>query len=187
MPNTRQASRDQVLDVAARMFAARGFGETSLRQLIAETAMSPTAFYARYRSKHAVLEALVQRVLGQLLFSASAAFAQAHNMKDAIDGVARALHTVVLPQKEVVRLMMTEAPAVPTVRQALHLAYTGLARLVASYLTKIGARTPEAAAWAGLGAMHFQIMRWAVFEELDDAQLARELATAASLIRNSVR
>ena len=187
MPAIRQASRDDVLDVAARVFSDRGFGDTSLRQLIAETGMSPTAFYARYPSKQAVLEALVERVLSRLLLSSSTTFAKAKSLDDAVDAIAGVLHDSVIGQKPVIRLMMTEAPVLPGVRQSLHAAYGGLSRLVGSYLAKKRIPHAESAGWAMVGAMYFVIMRWAVFEELDDAGLTAELKTASGLMRTMVR
>ncbi len=187
MPAVRQASREDVLDIAARVFAERGFGETSLRQLISETGMSPTAFYARYPSKQAVLEALVERVLSRLLLSSSKTFASAKGLDDAVEAIAEVLRAAVITQKPVIRLMMTEAPVLPAVRQSLHAAYGGLARLVSSYLAKKRIPHAESAGWAMVGAMYFVIMRWAVFEELDDAGLTAELQTAASLMRTMVR
>ena len=57
----------------ARVFAAHGFGRTSLRMLIEASQMSTTAFYARFASKDAVLAALVDRVVGAIAMSAVAA------------------------------------------------------------------------------------------------------------------
>jgi AcrR family transcriptional regulator len=187
MPVTRQASREDVLDIAARVFAERGFGETSLRQLIAETGMSPTAFYARYPSKQAVLEALVQRVLSQIFLSSSTALAKAKSVDAAVAGIADVLHAALSGHKAVIRLIMTEAPVLPGVRDALLGAYGGFARLVASYLTRHRVPNPEAGGWAMLGAIYLQIMRWAVFDDIDDAGLVAELRTTAGLLRTIVR
>jgi AcrR family transcriptional regulator len=187
MPAVRQASRDDVLEVATRVFAERGFGNTSLRQLIAETGMSPTAFYARYPSKHAVLEALIERLLAQVLLQASTAFASAGGVDDAIAALSHQLATVFAPQKPVLRLMMTEAPVLPNVRRTLSAAYDAIARLVASYLVRIGTPNADALGWAMLGAIYVLLMRWAVFEELDDAGLLAALQTTVGLLRGAVR
>jgi AcrR family transcriptional regulator len=182
----RQASRDAVLDVAVRVFSERGYGETSLRQLIGETGMSPTAFYARYRSKEAVLEALVGRMLGQLLSLTSTTFAGARSVDEGFEASARGLVAALAPQKPVVRLAITEAAALPALRRTLHGAYGAIARLVASYLTKLGRANAQTAGWTMLGAVYIQVMRWALFDELDDAQFADELLVTARLLRATV-
>ena len=147
MPVARQASREDVLDIAGRVFAERGFGETSLRQLISETGMSPTAFYARYPSKQAVLEALVQRVLSQIFMSTSTALARAKSVDQAVAGIGAVLQSAVVGHKPVIRLIMTEAPVLPAVRDALRGAYGGLAGLVSTYLAKQRVPNPEAGGW----------------------------------------
>jgi AcrR family transcriptional regulator len=185
MPIARQASRDDVLDVAARVFAERGFGETSLRQLIAESRMSPTAFYARYPSKNAVLEALVERVLSRIFLAASAAFAQARTVDDAVDRLAQVLISGLAGQKASMRLMMTEAPVVPAARRAIHAAYASLAKLVAAYLAQQDVANPDAFGWSAVGTIWVQIARWAVFEEIDDRELSIQLRHATALLRTA--
>jgi hypothetical protein len=60
-----------------------------------------------------------------------------------------------------------------------------LAMLMAQQLSRQAARgridvaDPEALAWAIVGAMKLQVVRWAVFEQLDDAQLADQLRRCA--------
>jgi AcrR family transcriptional regulator len=187
MPVTRQSSRGDVLDVALRVFSERGYGETSLRQLIAEARMSPTAFYARYPSKQAVLEALIERVVADVFVRASKVMTGASTVDDAFDALPDALVAALVPHKAGVRLMFTEAAVVPPLRRTLYAAYTTFARLVGSQLAKVKVPAAESAGWAMFGAVAFQIMRWAVFEELDDAQFAKELRVTNRLLRSLVR
>src|SRR5258706_2944196 len=121
------ASRDHILDVAERVFATRGYGSTSLRHLITESGMSPTAFYSRFRSKEAVLEALVGHVLGDLLLISSTTFARAPSLDRGFEESARAVVASISKHKAMIRLIMTEAAASPSLRQTLDGAYTALA------------------------------------------------------------
>ena len=189
MPKVRQlkpASSDQILEAADRVFTKYGYGETSLRQLMSEAGMSPTAFYARYRSKQMVLEALVGRLLAHVFTVASSTFASSRDLDESFDATAQALVLAFSSQKTVVRLAITEAAVLPTLRRTLHGAYMALAQLVASYLAKRRVPKAETAGWAMIGAIYIQLMRWAVFEEIDDAELADELRTTARLLRTTV-
>src|SRR6266536_4433459 len=136
MPAVKRFSNDQVLEAAERLFTTKGYGETSLRQLIVESEMSPTAFYARYRSKEAVLEALVGGLLTSVFTVASGAFAKARSIEEGFDAGASAIVEGISPHKAVMGLAMTEAAAIASLRRTLLGAYRGLAALTSSYLVK---------------------------------------------------
>lgn len=192
VPAAKRFSNDQVLEAAERLFTVQGYGETSLRELIVATKMSPTAFYARYRSKEAVLEALVGRVLTKLFTVASSAFSQARSIEEGFHAGADAIVAGISDHKAVMRLTLTEAASIPSLRRTLHGAYSALAGLTSSYLAKQAARSrarvadPATTGWAMLGAVQVHVMRWAVFDELDDAQLASELRITARLLLSAV-
>src|SRR5688572_28375731 len=78
-------SVDGILEAAERVFSRHGYGETSLRQLIAEAGVSTTAFYARFGSKEEVLDALVGRLLGALYAAATESLASAKGLEDGFD------------------------------------------------------------------------------------------------------
>ncbi len=182
------ASRDHILEVAERVFATRGYGKTSLRHLIAESGMSPTAFYSRFRSKEAVLEALVGYVLGDLLLITSNTFAHAPTLDRGFEASARAIVSSLAKHKAVIRLIMTEAAASEPLRRTLDGAYTALASLTSTYLGKLAARGKarvdhaDTAGWAMFGTIYVQVMRWALFEQIDDDQLGEQLQITAQLL-----
>jgi len=186
------ASREHILEVAERVFMTHGYGNTSLRTLIAESGMSPTAFYARFRSKEAVLEALVGYVLGDLFMTTSATFAHAPSLDRGFEESARVIVTSLSKHKAVIRLIMTEAAASPALRHTLDGAYTALASLTGSYLAKLAARGKarvehaDTAGWAMFGTIYVQVMRWALFDQLDDAQLSEQLQITAQLLLASI-
>ncbi|MBL0219452.1 MAG: hypothetical protein IPQ07_36980 [Myxococcales bacterium] len=83
---------------------------------------------------------------------------------------------------------MTEAPASPALRRTLGDAYTALASLTSSYLAKLASRgkarveDADTAGWAMFGTIYVQLMRWALFEQIDDAQLGEQLQITAQLL-----
>ena len=166
----------------------RGYGNTSLRQLIAESGMSPTAFYSRFRSKEAVLEALVGSVLGDLFMITSTTFARAPSVDRGFEESARVIVASLAKHKAVIRLIMTEAAGSPALRRTLDGAYTALASLTSSYLAKLASRGKarvehaDTAGWAMFGTIYVQVMRWALFDQLDDAQLSEQLQITAKLL-----
>jgi len=193
MPAAKRFSNDDVLDAAERLFATQGYGKTSLRDVIAASKMSPTAFYARYRSKEAVLEALVARVLTAVFKITSGAFGQASTLEAGFDAGADSVVAGISEHKVVMRLLLTEAGSIPTLRTTLHGAYAGLAHLVGSYLAKQATKgrarieDPKTVGWSMIGAGQIHVIRWAVFEELSDEQLAHELRITARMLLQSVR
>jgi AcrR family transcriptional regulator len=59
------ARRDQIIDAATARFAANGFQATGMADVIAASGLSAGAVYRYFRSKDELIEAIVERVLGQ--------------------------------------------------------------------------------------------------------------------------
>jgi AcrR family transcriptional regulator len=57
--------RDEILDVAQRLFARQGYDSTSVNQIILEVGVSKGAFYHHYESKEDLVEALACRYARQ--------------------------------------------------------------------------------------------------------------------------
>ncbi len=62
----RQARRQQLLDAARRVFARRGYQETSLQDLLEEAGVARGTFYQHFSGKQGVFEALVGDFLDAL-------------------------------------------------------------------------------------------------------------------------
>jgi AcrR family transcriptional regulator len=61
-----QVRQDEILDVAQELFVRRGFGGTSVQALIDEVGIAKGTFYHHFPSKAAVLEALLERLIGEI-------------------------------------------------------------------------------------------------------------------------
>lgn len=182
-------SHDAILEAAERVFAERGFGDTSLRELISAAECSTTAFYARFASKDAVLETLVRDFLVDLHDTAAEALSRATDLAGGWDRGVEVLVAALANRRGLVRIVLTEAGRVPGPREALRDAYGMLAALLSAQIAKAASRgradveDTDALAWAIVGAMTMQVMRWAVYESLDDAGLVGALrATAQALL-----
>ena len=56
-------TKAKILDTAERLFAERGFGATSLRRIIGEAGVNLAAVHYHFRSKEALLDAVLERRL----------------------------------------------------------------------------------------------------------------------------
>jgi AcrR family transcriptional regulator len=177
----RRPTGDLILSASAKVFAKRGYGETSLRDLMAAAGVSTTAFYVRFASKEEVLHALVERLLADLQAATAQTLAAGGDVGAGFQRGVEAMTKVLLEHRIAVRLALTEAPSVPRTRDALAKAYGALAKLLGTRLGELAhARDAgDALGWALVGALAMQVQRWAVFEELDDRGLARALAATA--------
>lgn len=185
-PEFRRPDAARILDSSGRVFARRGYAHTSLRQLIAAARVSTTAFYARFASKEEVLRALVRRLLDELDQRATAELALAEGLEDGFRRGVEVLVAVVGPQRELTRLALTEAMVSEEVTEAFALRYAGLQALLAGGLAaridrgEVGEVDAKAIAWSLVGALQMQVLRWAVFGQLDDDQLAPALHAVAA-------
>lgn len=185
-------SREGILEAAEALFAERGFGEPSLRDLISACGCSTTAFYARFDSKDAVLAALLDEWVGELVSAATEALPRAKTVEDGFAIGVDVLLDAVRDRKGLVRLFLCEAPCSGS-RDLIRTSYNSLSDLLAWRLEKMVARgesalqNPRQYAWALVGAVNVQLMRWAVFDELDDAELEDALrATAQTMLTGAL-
>src|SRR5262245_17083563 len=103
---------DGILEAAEALFAQRGYSDVSLRQLIAAAGVSTTAFYARFESKAAVLDALTERLFRELQTEAAVVLGNARSLDDGIERGVDLLIERFGPRKALVRLIIAEAGSV---------------------------------------------------------------------------
>lgn len=65
-PPVRRDTKDKILDAAERLFADHGFAATSLRQITAEADVNLAAVNYHFKSKEALLSAVIERRLGPI-------------------------------------------------------------------------------------------------------------------------
>ncbi len=181
-------SADRILAAAETLFANRGYGEVSLRQLIAASGVSTTAFYARFDSKAAVLDTLTERLFAELQLEAAMTLRGVASFEAGIERGIDILCDRFGPRKALVRLIVAESGSLVPMLSTRRKSYTLLADFLAHYFKRLNERKrldvadPSALAWALVGAIEIQIVRWAVWDELDVAGLRRELLAVARAI-----
>ena len=181
-------SADRILSAAEALFADRGYGEVSLRQLIAAAGVSTTAFYARFDSKAAVLDTLTERLFAELQLEAATALRHVRDLAEGIERGVDLLCASFAPRKPLVRLIIAESGSLSAMLSMRRKSYAMLAGFLAHYFEllaergRITAPDPAALAWALVGALEMQIVRWAVWDELDITQLRQQLLAVARAI-----
>ena len=179
---TRHAAERDILDAAEALFGKSGYGDVSLRQLIAAAGVSTTAFYARFDSKDAVLDALTTRLFTELHAAAITTLRDARDLAGGIDAGVELLVAQFAPRKALVRLILTDERSIRRRSYALLAAFLASRLRALADRGRIHAPDPDALAWALVGALEIQIVRWAVWDELDLDQLAANLVAAARAI-----
>jgi AcrR family transcriptional regulator len=187
-------SEEGILDAAERVFAEKGFGACSLRDVLTAAECSTTAFYARFASKDIVLQTLIVRLLEDLRDAAVEALPRAKTLADGWDVGIEVLVTTLRDRKGLVKVALSEAGSVEGPREALRDAYAMLAALLEHRLRDLAGRgridvaDPAALAWAIVGGLTMQLMRWAVFETIGNDELPTALgSTAQALLPKSRR
>ena len=184
----QKPSSDRILEAAEEVFADHGYGDVSLRQLMAAAEVSTTAFYARFDSKEAVMAALTTRLFGELYAEAPSVLDQARGLEGGIERGVDLLCDRFAPRKALVRMILSEAGSAPAAVEARRRAYGLLAAFLGARIAAFAERKkivigdPDALAWALVGALEIQIVRWAVWNEIDVDTLRAQLRAAARAI-----
>jgi AcrR family transcriptional regulator len=178
-------SRDAILEAAEGVFTRQGFGNTSLRQLMAAAGVSTTAFYARFSSREDVLEAIAMRFLTDLATDAAGRLGAARNVEEGFTLGVEVLLDAVKDKRPLLRLLLSEASSSEVVRRALGDAFEQLATLLAAQLQRlvdkgiVEAADARATGWALVGALKIQLERWALFESINAKELGPALRSTA--------
>lgn len=89
----RTARREQIIDAAMTRFAANGFQATGMAEIIAAAGLSAGAVYRYFKSKDDLIEAIADRVLGQVAARFDRALAEDADLEPA-DAVRLAVETL---------------------------------------------------------------------------------------------
>lgn len=177
-PQKGKPDRDVMLSQAEALFAEVGFGACSLRDVMGAMKCSTTAFYARFDSKNDVFEDLVQELVSDLHDRASGALSAVRSIDDGFRVGIEVLVETIIPRKPLVSVALSEGTAIAGIRAILQESFGLMAAMTEHQFELIGATSPRSRAWALIGAIHMQVLRWAVFEEIADDALAAAIHDA---------
>jgi AcrR family transcriptional regulator len=109
---TRDQRRAEILDVAAALFARRGFGKTTLSDVARAVGLGATAMYYYYTSKEAMLFACIERTMVRLNENLAAS-----QVGQAVATPAQRLRSLVTAQ---VHVELAEAETMPMINNYLY-------------------------------------------------------------------
>lgn len=64
--------KNEILDVAERLFSVKGFDNTSTNDILQEVGIARGTLYYHFQSKEEILDAVIDRMIGQMLAEAGA-------------------------------------------------------------------------------------------------------------------
>lgn len=186
---TRRAAKpsaDGILDAAERVLAEQPYADVSLRTLMSAARISTTAFYARFDSKEAVVAALTARLFAELHQGAPGVLDGARDLETGIERGVDLVCERFARRKPLVRLILAEAGGAQAAMEArqteYHLLAAFLAMRIGALKKRLKIADPQALAWALIGALEIQIVRWAVWNEIDLPTLRAQLIAVARAI-----
>lgn len=68
--------KNEILDVAGRLFAQKGYDSTSTNDILEEIGIARGTLYYHFKSKEDILDAMIDRMMGQMLMQAKAVAGQ---------------------------------------------------------------------------------------------------------------
>jgi AcrR family transcriptional regulator len=106
-----RATRDHLLGVATRLFAERGYEDTSIEDVLAATGVSRGALYHHFAGKEALFEAALEQVEGGLMAGLERLLADAPTASEALPAVALGWIEAA-GDPAISRIMLIDAPSV---------------------------------------------------------------------------
>ncbi|MFY9667326.1 MAG: TetR/AcrR family transcriptional regulator, partial [Trebonia sp.] len=106
-----RATRDQLIEVATRLFAERGYEDTSIEAVLSAAGVSRGALYHHFAGKDALFEAVVESVDERIAADMTAAITSVRDPVEVLH--AGALKWIDLAGDPVIqRIILTDGPAV---------------------------------------------------------------------------
>jgi AcrR family transcriptional regulator len=186
----REAKRDEITSAALRCFAKKGFG-ASMADIIAEAGLSAGAIYGHFASKHDVMLAVADRLMGNRMDDFQAVRAQ-ERLPSPGEVVTRVLTGLVeeLTDTGLLLRVWGESVTDPGIHDIVGRVFSDLrenyARLFADWAMQEKGMTPdEARVWAmklaaiAMGLGQGYIAQSALFDDFDGAAY---LASASELL-----
>jgi TetR/AcrR family transcriptional regulator, mexJK operon transcriptional repressor len=114
--------RQRILDVAAELFLAEGYGSTTIEAVAARAGISKRTLYHRFDDKSALLTAVVHHIIGQIRPAAGVPLIEGATLRDVLRRLAgMILHAALAPQAIALhRLVMAESGRFPELVRAVH-------------------------------------------------------------------
>lgn len=178
-----QERQDQILDAALLVFSERGFGAARMDDIAERAGMSKGGLYAHFRSKEAVFEAVLQRMLmPDLLFSeqvagsaeADVALQDSSSLASAIDEFLERAYGRLKDERFVrtLHLLIAEGPRAPHALKPWNLRHAELLRKQQAAVTQAvsSGQLRDSALTDMVQLIHAPVLLAAILRFLQDAE-----------------
>jgi AcrR family transcriptional regulator len=133
--------RDELLAVAARLFAQRGYGSVGVDDVAAAVGMAGPSLYHHFATKLDLIVAVITRGADQILDLTARALANTGDPAAALDAQLGAYIEFSLAHTDLMDLLITEVPHLPDPHRSRFLAIQR--RYLGDWLTRLEARYPR--------------------------------------------
>jgi AcrR family transcriptional regulator len=101
--------KEEILDVATRLFAERGYEGTSMNDVAERVGMRKASLFYHFATKDALYEAVLDRLVASLQVALEAIYVSSGTFEDRLDAVTETLVTVLASHPYAARLLLREA------------------------------------------------------------------------------
>ncbi len=181
-----EASRNDILESAARAFARHGYHHATMQQIAEEAGYTAASLYTYFKSKDAIFEALLQRVLEET----HATFArppEGDDLEERLEALLRQQYQVAENRRTTLEFFVrfaTGQETPPRRAAANHMANeAALSRAFEAWLVKnarpgeLGHASFEEAATILVGLSHALFKQWARTQDTDGASQAKRVVS----------
>jgi TetR/AcrR family transcriptional regulator, mexJK operon transcriptional repressor len=135
--------RQRILDAAAELFLAEGYGSTTIEAVAARAGISKRTFYHRFDDKATLFAAVVHQIIGQIRPPAGVPLIEGATLRDILRRLAGMILRAALSPQAIAlhRLVMAESARFPELVRAVH--GDGSSREAATLIGAILAREPR--------------------------------------------
>jgi AcrR family transcriptional regulator len=113
MSNTAEVQakprKEEILDVATRLFAERGYEGTSMNDVAERVGMRKASLFYHFTTKDALYEAVLDRLVASLQIALEAIYASSGTYADRLDAVTETMVGVLASHPYAARLLLREA------------------------------------------------------------------------------
>jgi AcrR family transcriptional regulator len=106
--------REQILAIATRLIASRGYSATTVRDIADEAGILSGSLYHHFSSKEAMLQEILHGFMGRLLESFEAISAEAGNPRDTLDRLVEHAFATIVSEPDAVGLYQNESSFLAT-------------------------------------------------------------------------
>src|SRR5437763_3487843 len=100
--------RSEIVAIAAELFAARGYADTTVREIAEEAGILSGSLYHHFDSKESIVDEILSVFFEDLMTSYRTAIDEAANPREAIDGLVRVAFASLEPHRAAITVLQND-------------------------------------------------------------------------------